>query len=141
MQVYTKMEPFKLSCKFLSLCGVWSPESCSTKWHTTLFQLYRLFIVPLPYLLNVGLLGRLILHDLSSKELSETIFLYVVTSCICFKSYNFLRHQKDMLNLFNMLCSKYSTPHNEIESAIRRKYYQFIRFSIIDNLAISEIFY
>ena len=122
------MEPFQLSYKLLTLSGVWRPTSLSTKWDTTLFQLYRLFIVPLPYLLNVGLLGRLTLHNISFKEFSETLFLYIVTSGVCFKSYNFLRRQKEMLNLSNMLWSKYSAPHNENELAIRREYYQIIRF-------------
>ena len=121
------MEPFELTYKLLTLCGVWKP-SFSTKWDATLFQLYRLVIVPLPYLINVGLLARLILEKLSPRDLSDTSFSYIITSCICLKSYFFLRHQKDVINLSNMLWSKYSSPVNEIEMAIRKECYQLIRF-------------
>ena len=127
------MEPFQLSCKLLSLCGVWRPESCSTKLDTTLYQLYRLFVVPLPYLLNFGLLVRLFLEDLLTNELFETFFLYIITFGVCFKSYNCIRHQKDIIKVSTMLWSKHSAPQNEVELAIQSECYQFIRFLIVDS--------
>ena len=122
------MEAFNISYNVLSAVGVWRPTNLSSKSDIIIFSFFRLLVVPCPYLLNIGLLCRLILHNISFDEFSETFFLYIVTCGICFKSYNFLRRQNELISLSDMLWSKYSSPQNEAEMWIRSECNRFIRY-------------
>ena len=122
------MEGFKISFQVLSVFGVWRPRSFTSTSDKTLYNVYRVFIIPLPYLLEVGLICRLLFDEMTFDEFTETLFMCLTTTCVCCKSINFLMKRKEVINLSNMLMSNYAKSQNNVELTIQNAHNKFIRF-------------
>lgn len=122
------MEAFNLILQMLSVFGIWMPVNYSTKLSKTLYTLYSLFLIPMPYLLAAGLMMRMTVSDISFDELTETLFMFLTTINACSKSINVLLRRQQVIRLANMLSFDYTKPANSEELEIYNYYNRFIRF-------------
>ena len=124
------METFKFSFNILSVIGLWMQFNYLSSMEKKLYSSYRIFLIPMPFVLDCGVIAPLVLEEMDLVEFTETFFVALTLSNCCCKSITFPSHRKHVLKLSKMLTDDCALPHSSDEQIIHNYYNRNIRFLI-----------
>lgn len=118
----------EVALRILTCVGVWKPAS----WHNTstgrLYDLARVFLLPMPSFLVIGQLLHLAFEAENLDEAIETLYLLPSSLVISCKALNVFLMRRRIAEIFADLKSDFSKAMDEQEEQIIDEVNRFLRF-------------